>query len=934
MVYVFISYSRKNADIVERLRTSIRDADIQVWIDKVGLTPGTISWEQALRDAIDGANAVLLCASPDSRQSAFVRDEISLAKQAGKRIYPAWVAGDNWLDCVPLGMGGTQYADLRGENYATGVAQLIAALKGQETPVAPLEDEDESEVTPTPPAGEDFEPRNPYKGLNAFRAEDRGDFFGRDVLIAQLIDRLSDGRKTPRFLALLGASGSGKSSVMMAGLLPRLRDGAISSSETWTYLDPIVPGAHPIEKLTIALARRLGRAHADIRKDLLDVGMRGLHRLTLEISEGPVVLYIDQFEEVFTLTDAEAERRQFIDLLVTAASDPDGVLVVLLSMRADFYDRPLAYPMFGDLFEKQHVAIKPMMLADLYDVVQRPANLSDVRLSFDDGLVTAMVFAVREEVAALPLLQFTLDQLFQQRDGHRLTLTAYEAMGGVQGALARHAEATYASLPSASHQTLARSLFRRLIEPGATEQDTTRRRVTYDQLALTDVEQTRLLQETATIFVKARLLVSDQSGDERTLEVSHEALIREWARLGEWLQDAREDLRLQKALVADVAEWQRRGQPADMLYRGERLAEAQAWADRNAASRDEVAFLHAAEREEKRRRDQEAALQRRVRRAIVGLFAVIVVAAVSVALIFAQNNADLQNEAATLQAVASTSEFQVDYVQAQVGWAATREFPLDFDDLTRTPAPAFLATATTQADLAQSWEPVIETFDDGIEMVLVPAGCFWMGSNFGQSDEVPVHEVCFDEPFWIDKYEVSNAAFERLGGVQVDPPFFEGDNRPVENINWFEARDFCARRGVRLPSEAEWEYAARGPDSLVYPWGDDWNPDALNWADTSPDATFPVGSFPTGASWVGALDMSGNVWEWVSTIYDQDAYPYPYDASDGRENMTNNDALRGLRGGSFNLLGSYARTAYRRNSPAPMVKGRSAGFRCARSYES
>ncbi|MEL7435545.1 MAG: toll/interleukin-1 receptor domain-containing protein, partial [Chloroflexota bacterium] len=379
MTQYFISYSRENQQIVERLRGDLQSAGINIWIDKIGLTPGTPNWDEALRKAIKASSAIILVASPSSRRSAYVRDEIAIAKGAQKPIYPVWVAGDDWMDAIPMGLGSTQNVDLRGGAYATNLPALIGALGGDNSI-----DKVAEPIQPEPKIEPVANPRNPYKGLRAFREEDSADFFGRGALVEDLLEAI-DKQTSARLLAVLGASGSGKSSVMMAGVLPTLR----ANHPEWIFLDPIVPSANPLEKLTITLARQFeNKSQKAIREDLQDRSTRGLHRLASELSDMPVVLYIDQFEEVFTLVEKEPERRQFIDLLTTAVTESDGVLTVLLSMRADFYDRPLQYQAFGALIEHQHVAIKPMTLADLYDVVQLPAQLPDVGMRFQDDLVT------------------------------------------------------------------------------------------------------------------------------------------------------------------------------------------------------------------------------------------------------------------------------------------------------------------------------------------------------------------------------------------------------------------------------------------------------------------------------------------------------------------------------------------------------------------
>lgn len=240
---------------------------------------------------------------------------------------------------------------------------------------------------------------------------------------------------------------------------------------------------------------------------------------------------------------------------------------------------------------------------------------------------------------------------------------------------------------------------------------------------------------------------------------------------------------------------------------------------------------------------------------------------------------------------------------------------------TLTPTPDPIQLATTPVAHNADWTPYERDFD-GVPMVLVPAGCFMMGSEDGEANERPVNQVCFNTPFWIDKTEVTNAQFVHFGGVAGRNSNWTGDNRPRERITWLEARDFCDKRGERLPTEAEWEYAARGPDGLIYPWGSDFEADKVVYGANSGSQTAAVGSRPAGASWVGALDMGGNVWEWVSS---SDAR-YPYDAS--HESITN--GFRILRGGAYG--GDYPnrlRAAYRW-VVNPNLENGDIGFRCAR----
>jgi formylglycine-generating enzyme required for sulfatase activity len=271
---------------------------------------------------------------------------------------------------------------------------------------------------------------------------------------------------------------------------------------------------------------------------------------------------------------------------------------------------------------------------------------------------------------------------------------------------------------------------------------------------------------------------------------------------------------------------------------------------------------------------------------------------------------------------------------------------------TPTPTPVPLGFLGHPVARNADWKPVIRDFD-GVEMALVPVGCFMMGSSEEEidyalescetyyggcrrewfEDEAPPHEVCFEEPFWIDVHEVTNAQYGSSGE-------WSGSDLPRESVDWFDAVDHCESRGARLPTEAEWEYAVRGPDGLVFPWGNTFDSARLNYcdliygADTSMDDgyeyTAPVGSYPGGVSWVGAYDLSGNVVEWVSSLYE----PYPYSATDGREvdGGSNSSDPRGMRGGGWGNY-PYGTRAADRDWFYPDYANTIMGFRCARDYD-
>src|SRR6266536_3107347 len=604
-VFLASSYVDAEHESVARLKADLKAQGITTRSSRTVRRQGNGNTRTMLQEAIRASQMVLVVVSPDARTSRHVQEALQLAKIYQRPVYALWIKGEDWQQCFPRDDSEPfSTIDVRRGYDSSQLDEIVTTL--ERAKLATSQDQVSSAAASDAPR-RDTEPRNPYKGLRAFRREDAQDFFGRDIFIDELTATLEESllmekkrSQSARILVVVGPSGSGKSSIVMAGLLPRLQSGGLQGSELWIYLDPIVPGVHPIESLTLALAERLpDKSLQTIRDDLEDDSGRGLHLLAATLSKHEktrVVLFVNQFEELFTLTASEEEREHFITLLINALTEPHGPVVILLTLRADFFDLPMHYPELGQLIEEHHKPIFAMSIKDLRSIIEQPAALSDVQLSFQGDLVSDLLFDVQGKVGALPLLEFTLDQLFQRRSGNQLTIQSYHEIGGVKGALAKQAETTYATLPSEEHRRLARVLFLRLIDPGMTEHDTTRRRATFSEFLLVPATQTRLLAETIEAFTTARLLTSNTIAGAPTVEISHEALIREWARLSDWLSEAREDIRFQQSLSVDVAEWAQRDRPRDRLYRGSQLKEAQAWASRNMPSRDEVAFLRASTR--------------------------------------------------------------------------------------------------------------------------------------------------------------------------------------------------------------------------------------------------------------------------------------------------------------------------------------------------
>lgn len=444
---------------------------------------------------------------------------------------------------------------------------------------------------------------NPYKGLDAFHQEDAPVFFGREVLVEQLLTRLNQNGSTPRFLAVVGPSGCGKSSVVRAGLIPALRQDKVPGAATWAVAT-MFPRINPFFELETTLRAVATKPQPDLL-DLLQRDSYGLARASrLILSEDQaLLLVIDQFEEVFTLVEDSALARRFMDSLYAAVTDPRSTVRVVITLRADFLDRPLMYPDFSWLVQKHTVMVVPLTPDELERAITLPAQ--QAHIAIESGLVARLVAEANEQPGALPLLEFALTELYDNRIGRTITMSSYEETGGLQQALAAQADKIYAGL-SHTQQEAGRQLFLRLITLGEGTEDV-RRRVPMRELAALGA-QSEAIDYVIQFLAANRLLTLDLDPvtKEPLVEVAHEALIREWRKLREWLDESRNDVRMERLLATAVEEWHQHDREESYLMGGAKLAQFEGWREASnlALTEAENKFLSAsvAERDRQRRR--------------------------------------------------------------------------------------------------------------------------------------------------------------------------------------------------------------------------------------------------------------------------------------------------------------------------------------------
>ncbi|TXS41685.1 hypothetical protein EAO75_39950 [Streptomyces sp. uw30] len=548
----------------------------------------------------------------------------------------------------------------------------------------------------------------PYRGLASYRQEDARWFFGRERGTEALVAQLRAVEKSGGLVMLVGASGAGKSSLLNAGLVPALRGGALGGRSTGGgAVVQLVPGGDPLAELTRRIPEltdvvaSAGPDRVQEPADAQDPGgpaqpdesdarepCAGFLDATREAvaawarREGsagaPAVLIVDQFEETFTLCPDESDRRTFVKLLQAACTpagpgEPPPVLVVL-GIRADFYEECLGHPELADALQHRHMVLGPLTTPELREAVTGPAKA--VGLELEPGLAELIVREVSadgprgtHDAGALPLLSHALLATWQRRKGGRLTVAGYRAAGGIQGAVAATAERAWSGLDPAA-RSAARLLLLRLVRLGEDTQ-TTRRRGTRRQLAAESTDPGKT-EESLEALVRARLVTLDAE----TVEITHEALLHAWPRLRDWIDEDRQGNLLRQQLEEDGRAWEGSNRDSSLLYRGSRLEQARGWA-RSAGdtflTRSAVEFLAASVR-----------LRRRtvwIMRSAVAALVALVMVAVGAAVVAWQQ----RDDAVFAQVLAEADRFQYTdpSLSAQLGLVAHRLRPDDEDTSSR-----------------------------------------------------------------------------------------------------------------------------------------------------------------------------------------------------------------------------------------------------------
>ena len=532
--------------------------------------------------------------------SQYVNYVIGMNRAVGDRAALAFAVG--FYDAIAAGY-------TLEESYELGCSQMMS-FREQETPVFKKKNLIDAPIAQGVVPVEDEIPPNPYQGLSAFGEEDAGFFFGQEKFVSNLVEVT---HKQP-LVAVVGPSGSGKSSVVYAGLIPKLR-----KERNW-LIESFRPGKEPFVQLGFALVRQLEPEAGETQQLRSAVGLAGdmlQGRITLQqvisriLERNPgkrLLLVADQFEELYTLCQVKEEQERFAEGLLTAIAKENITLV--LTLRADFYGYVLSYrPLRDALQEFTPQLLSSMKREELQQAIELPAQKLEVQL--EAQLTQHILDDVGSEPGNLPLLEFALTRLWEKQQNRELTHQAYEEIGGVKKAIANHAEQVYQQM-SETEKKQAQRIFVQLVRPGEGTEDT--RRVA--SRAEVGEDNWNLVSYLA--GYQARLVVTGRQETEDTVEVVHEALIREWGTLREWMNANRLFRTWQERLKVALREWKNNNHDSGALLRGVPLTVAEDWLRKRAdeMTQEERDFIQVSAKERDRERQKK---QRRRQLTIIGL---------------------------------------------------------------------------------------------------------------------------------------------------------------------------------------------------------------------------------------------------------------------------------------------------------------------------
>jgi formylglycine-generating enzyme required for sulfatase activity len=883
---VFLSYSSNDLTAAKGLREHLARRGLSVFFDKTELQAGD-RWLDRLQAAVDGCGAFVVLVGRDGvARWVGAETQAALNRHFGARgdadrlpIFPVLLDGIG-ADALPAFLRLFQATAWDGASPPD--EPLLSAIRDRtllRTEASPLEG-------------------SPFVGLAAFRTDQAHLFFGRqqETLAALSCFDTRPGHTSIRWLEINGTSGSGKSSLLQAGLLPLIGQGWLwprTGIAHWRRIGPMLPGARPVEMLAESVARAFDEARM---ADLLDELMRGEDQLRFWLRERKAddtafLLAIDQFEELFTFAEAE-ERRRFDRLLAAALADPDCPLFVLSTVRADFLDR-----FADDMPELTRVlnhagkrwTLAPIGDAGLREVIDGPARLAGLDV---DEVREAMLAEARGEAGALPLVENALDWLWQRRENRRLSGRLYTEQGGLAGLLSRSADDLLDGLEP--QRSWALELLFRLVKVDPEGVRHARQRIGRDEaVAIACGGETGLAvvnrlsgQRRPDDGRQAGPLRLITVGDNGAVNLIHETLIRSkgldsagspqpyWPTLWTYIEQHKERAARRERLQLMAREWQDRRGFAQIfglagwssLFRFRGLA---------AAGSLEQRYLRWS----------------RTRAAVAAVALAAMLAVISESVVWAVNRG-------------------APFAMVGERWAYRL-------GLARPPFP---------------------------ELVEIPAGFFQMGSDKSNFSK-PVHRVTFAQALSIAATEITFREWDACvadGGCDHRPADqgWGRDARPVINVSWQDAQVYTRwlsrRMGkvCRLPSEAEWEYAARAGTATEYalpaPNGSDdiKGKNLANCADCGSEwdgkQTAPVGRFPANA-W-GLLDMHGNVFKWVEDCWHSSYQGAPDDGRAWRDQGGGDCSARVLRGGSW-LDHQVGTRSASRGRNAPFDRSNFIGFR-------